>query len=145
MRRLNQSRAQSTLWLLETLNVPYDLKTFQRDKKDKLAPPELKAIHPLGKSPVISIERPEYSKPLVVAESGAIFEYLLSHYGGAEKGLIPPRYASEEDEAKNVETEAYLRYRYFMYYVEGSLMPHLVMSLVVDGTNPLPPFTRIFC
>lgn len=98
-----------------------------------LAPAELKAVHPLGKSPVITVERPEYTQPLVLAESGAIVEYLLNHFGGEEKGLIPKKYASEEDAAKNLETEEWLRFRFYMHYVEGSLMPQMVMALIVDS------------
>lgn len=101
-----------------------------------LAPPELKAVHPLGKSPIITVERPEYAQPLVLAESGAIVEYLLNHFGGEEKGLIPRKYASEEDAAKNLETEEWLRYRFYMHYVEGSLMPQMVTALIVDSTWP---------
>ncbi|OKL61339.1 hypothetical protein UA08_03231 [Talaromyces atroroseus] len=137
---LERSRAQSIVWILEALSVPYELKTFKRTA-EQLAPPELLAIHPLGKSPVISVERPEYSKPLVVAESAVIVEYLLDHFGGEEKGLAPKRFASEEDAAKNLETETWLRYRYYMYYIEGSLMPQLVFSLIVDGVRKAPvPF-----
>lgn len=106
-----------------------------------LAPPELKAVHPLGKSPIITIERPEYAQPLVLAESAAIVEYLLNHFGGEEKGLVPKKFASDEDAAKNLETEEWLRYRFYMHYVEGSLMPQMVMALVVDST-PLPPLSN---
>lgn len=98
-----------------------------------LAPAELKSIHPLGKSPVVTVERPEYSQPLVLAESGAIVEYLLNHFGGEEKGLIPKRFATEEDAAKNLETEEWLRYKFYSYYVEGSLMPQMVMALILDS------------
>ncbi|KAH8699207.1 putative glutathione S-transferase [Talaromyces proteolyticus] len=145
---LEQSRAQSILWVLEALSVPYQLKTFKRGP-DMLAPEELKAIHPLGKSPVISVERPEFPKPLVLAESGAIVEYLVDHFGGEEKGIVPKRYASEEDKAKGIETEEWLRYRFYLHYIEGSLMPQLVTSLIIDGVRnaPVPffvkPITRI--
>ncbi|QKX61558.1 uncharacterized protein TRUGW13939_08710 [Talaromyces rugulosus] len=137
---LSQSRAQSILWVLEALSVPYQLKTFKRGP-DMLAPKELKDIHPLGKSPVISVERPEFSKPLILAESGAIVEYLLDHFGGEEKGLVPRRYASEEDKTKGIETEEWLRYRFYMHYIEGSLMPQLVTALIIDGVRQFPvPF-----
>lgn len=82
---------------------------------------------------MITVERPEYSKPLVVAESAAIVEYLVNHFDGEGKGLVPKRFATEEDAAKNLETEEWLRYRYYMYYVEGSFMPPLVTSLIVEG------------
>jgi glutathione S-transferase len=131
--------------VLEALSIPYEVKTFKRNA-EKVASPELLAIHPLGKSPVITIERPEYSKPLVVAESGAIVDYLLDHFGGEEKGLVPKRYASEEDAAKNLETESWLRYKYYMYYIEGSLMPQLVTSLIIDGESffGLPLFLPLY-
>ncbi|GAM35235.1 hypothetical protein TCE0_017f03410 [Talaromyces pinophilus] len=140
---LEQSRAHSILWILEALSIPYTLKTFRRGK-DMLAPPELKAVHPLGKSPIITIERPEYAQPLVLAESAAIVEYLLNHFGGEEKGLVPKKFASEEDAAKNLETEEWLRYRFYMHYVEGSLMPQMVMALVVDSVRnaPIPFFLK---
>lgn len=75
MPRLEVSRSHRILWLLEELQVPYELKTYKRTK-DRLAPPELKQVHPLGKSPVVTIEAPGSSRPLVLAESAAIAEYL---------------------------------------------------------------------
>jgi glutathione S-transferase len=72
---LNNSRSQRVLWLLEELGVPYDIKRYERDPKTMLAPPELRAIHPLGKSPVITDDG------LTIAESGAIIEYLVERYG----------------------------------------------------------------
>ena len=79
---LNNSRSQRVLWLLDELGVPYDVKRYERDSKTMLAPPELKAIHPLGKSPVIT------DGNVTVAESGAIVEYLVEKYG--EGRLVPP-------------------------------------------------------
>ena len=73
---LNNSRSQRVLWLLEELNVPYEVKRYQRDRETMLAPPLLRAVHPLGKSPVIT------DGDLTVAESGAIIEYLNARYGG---------------------------------------------------------------
>jgi glutathione S-transferase len=119
---------------LEALSVPYELKTFKR-QPDMLAPKELKEIHPLGKSPVIKVERPEFSKPLILAESAAIVEYMLDNFGGEEKGLIPKRYANDEDKAKGIESEEWLRYRFYMHYIEGSLMPQLVTALIIDGES----------
>lgn len=141
--RLEQSRAQSILWLLEELQIPYRLKTFKRGS-DKLAPPELKKIHPLGKSPVVTIERAGQTKPLVLAESGLIVEYLVEHFGGVEKDLVPARY--EEGNSSGEETEAYMRYRFYMHYTEGSLMPLLVFSLVVNGkrSHPFYPASNNF-
>src|SRR5580692_3279772 len=73
---LNNSRSQRILWLLEELGVPYEIKRYQRDAVTMLAPPELRAVHPLGKSPVIT------DGDAVVAESGAIIEYLVGRHGG---------------------------------------------------------------
>ncbi|KAI9732825.1 MAG: hypothetical protein M1834_003763 [Cirrosporium novae-zelandiae] len=78
---LNQSRAQRILWLLEDLNVPYEVKVYHRSKLTMLAPAELKHVHPLGKSPLLTIEAPNLDKPLVLAESAAIVEYLVDHFG----------------------------------------------------------------
>ncbi|HEX4871454.1 MAG TPA: glutathione S-transferase N-terminal domain-containing protein, partial [Nevskiaceae bacterium] len=79
---LNNSRSQRVLWLLEELGLPYRVQRYERDAKTMLAPPELRAVHPLGKSPVIEDEG------LVVAESGAIVEYLVDRHGGGR--LLPP-------------------------------------------------------
>jgi glutathione S-transferase len=108
---LNNSRSQRVLWLLEELGVEYEIKRYLRDPRTMLAPPELKAVHPLGKSPVISEDGQ------VIAESGAIIEYLVERHG-AER-LPPPGGAAER-----------LRYRYWMHYAEGSAMPLLVMKLI---------------
>jgi glutathione S-transferase len=95
------------------------------------APAELKKIHPLGKSPVISIESPATSEPIVIAESGMIVEYLCDHFGGDK--LIPARYAAGKEGQIGGETEEWLRYRYYMHFSEGSLMPFLVFKLVTDS------------
>ena len=97
---LNNSRSQRVLWLLEELGLPYEIRHYQRDAKTSLAPPELKAVHPLGKSPVIT------DGALTVAESGAILEYLVDRYG---EGRLKP--TAEQD---------LLHYRYFMHFAEGS-------------------------
>jgi len=130
--RLEQSRSHRILWLLEELKLKYELKTFKR-RADKLAPAELKEVHPLGKSPIITIEAPGTSKPLVLAESGAIVEYLVDHFGQARPSLVPARYREGQEGKIGGETEEWMRYRYFMHYVEGSLMPFLVMTLVNDS------------
>ena len=78
---LNNSRSQRVLWLLEELGVPYEIKRYQRDAKTMLAPPELRDVHPLGKSPVITEDG------ITVAESGAIVEYLVERYGNGK--LVP--------------------------------------------------------
>jgi len=111
---LNNSRSQRVLWLLEELGVPYEVKRYERDATTRLAPPELRAVHPLGKSPVLTDEG------RTVAETGAIAEYLVGRYGGGR--LIPP--AGSEDR---------LRYTYWMHFAEGSAMPPLVMTLVFQG------------
>jgi glutathione S-transferase len=118
---LNNSRSQRVLWLLEELGVPYEVTRYERDAKTMLAPPELLAVHPLGKSPVI------VDGGFTVAESGAIIEYLVDRYGNGR--LIPPAGGAER-----------LRYTYWLHYAEGSLMPPLVMKLVFDriATNPTP-------
>jgi glutathione S-transferase len=122
---LNNSRSQRVLWLLEELGVPYEVKRYQRDAKTMLAPPELRAVHPLGKSPVIT------EGELTLAESGAIIEYLVSRYG-AEK-LIPREGTPER-----------LRYTYWMHFAEGSAMPPLLMKLIFDRIEkgPMPFFAR---
>ena len=120
--------------MLEELKLKYELKTFKR-RADKLAPAELKEVHPLGKSPVITIEAPGASKPLVLAESGAIVEYLVDHFGSARPSLVPTRYREGQEGKVGGETEEWMRYRYFMHYVEGSLMPFLVMTLVNDSKS----------
>ena len=108
---LNNSRSQRVLWLLEELGVLYEVKRYERDKTTMLAPPELKAIHPLGKSPVIS------DQGHTIAETGAIIEYLLERYGNGR--LIPPQGTDER-----------LRYTYWLHYAEGSAMTPLLLKLI---------------
>src|ERR1700754_2386123 len=98
---LNNSRSQRVLWLLEELAVPYEIQRYQRDAKTMLAPPELKKVHPLGKSPVITDEG------RTIAETGAIIEYVLERYGNGR--LIPPPGSDDR-----------LRFTYWLHYVEGS-------------------------
>jgi glutathione S-transferase len=121
---LNNSRSQRVLWLLEELGLPYEIKHYQRDAKTSLAPPELRQVHPLGKSPVIT------DGGLTVAESGAILEYLVDRYG---QGRLKP--TGEQD---------LLHYRYFMHFSEGSAMPPLVMKLVFNKIKrtPMPFFVK---
>jgi len=109
---LNNSRSQRLLWLLEELGIPYEIKRYQRDAKTMLAPPELRQVHPLGKSPVIT------DGEVTLAESGAIMEYVLERYGG---GRLVPHPGTPEK----------LRYIYWMHFAEGSAMPPLVMKLVL--------------
>ena len=110
---LNNSRSQRILWMLEELDVPYEIRRYQRDAKTMLAPPGLRAVHPLGKSPVIT------DGDRTVAESGAILEYLVERYGNGSLKPVPG--SAEHD-----------RYRYWLHYAEGSLMPYLVMQLVLS-------------
>ncbi|MBP7081326.1 MAG: glutathione S-transferase [Rhodocyclaceae bacterium] len=128
---LEKSRSQRVLWLLEELALPYTLKVYKRDAKSMLAPPELKAVHPLGKSPVIT------DGDLTIAESGAILEYLADTYGDhAPAELSPMRPAAG--------TAEHRQYNYWMHYAEGSLMPSLVMKLIftIIPTQPMPFFVR---
>lgn len=117
---LENSRSQRVLWLLEELGVPYEVKRYERDKKTMLAPPELKAVHPLGKSPVIT------DGDVVVAESGNIIEYLVETHGGGR--LVPAAGTPER-----------LRYRYWLHYAEGSVMPLMVMTLIFGRLVPMSP------
>jgi len=110
---LNNSRSQRILWLLEELGVPYAIKRYARDTETMLAPPELRAVHPLGKSPVIT------DGPHTIAESGAIIEYLLDRYGD---GRLRPASGSPDR----------LRYTYWLHFSEGSAMPPLLLKLVFD-------------
>jgi glutathione S-transferase len=111
------------------LKLDYELKIYNR-QKNMLAPPELKEVHPLGKSPVISIDAPGLAKPLVLAESGLIVEYLLDHFG---THLIPKRWVDGKEGQVGGETEEWIRYRYYMHYAEGSLMIYLVVALLVGS------------
>lgn len=112
LHHLENSRSQRILWLLEELGAAYELKTYRRDPETSLAPPELLAIHPLGKAPVITHE------DQAIAESGAIIEYLLDQFDSA--GFLQPARS----------TAAYQQYRYWMHFAEGSFMPLMVMSLI---------------
>lgn len=128
---LETSRSQRVLWLLEELGVPYELKVYQRDKATRLAPPELKKIHPLGKSPVITDGNE------VIAESGAIIEYLVETYGaqiGGDLAHLQP----------TPRTTEHRQCRFWMHYAEGSLMNWLVMKLVfmTIPTQPMPFFVK---
>lgn len=122
---LNNSRSQRILWLLEELGLPYELRRYQRDPRTLLAPPELRAVHPLGKSPVIT------DGELTLAESGAIIEYLADRYGA---GTLIPAHGTPER----------LRCNYWLHYAEGSLMPPLLLKLVFRRveTAPAPFFAR---
>jgi len=133
---LDKSRSQRIAWLLEELKIDYELKVFKRGK-DMLAPPELKDVHPLGKSPVIGIQVPDASKPLIIAESGTMVEYLTEYFG---KWMIPKRYPEGKEGMIGAETEEWLRYRYYMHYAEGSFMTIVLIALLTHNMRnaPLP-------
>jgi len=122
---LNNSRSQRVLWLLEELGLDYDIKRYQRDPKTLLAPPALREVHPLGKSPVLA------DGDVTLAESGAIIEYLIERHGNGR--LRPPAGTPER-----------VRYTYWLHFAEGSAMPPLVMKLVFDRIEkgPMPFFVR---
>ncbi|WP_333896528.1 glutathione S-transferase [Brevundimonas aurantiaca] len=108
---LNDSRSQRVLWLLEELGLDYEVVRYERDAKTRLAPPELIAVHPLGKSPVIE------DGAIKVAETGAVVEYLLDAHG---RGRLRPPPGTEEAR----------RFTYWLHYAEGSAMPPLLLKLV---------------
>jgi glutathione S-transferase len=110
---LNNSRSQRILWLLEELGTPYRIEHYRRDAKTNLAPPELRAVHPLGKSPVIE------DGDMVLAESGAIVEYLVERHGNGR--LMPPR-----------GTQEHVRYLHWMHFAEGTMMLHLLARLYLS-------------
>ncbi len=114
---LENSRSQRVLWLLEELGIDYQVRRYARDPKTMLAPPELARVHPLGKSPVIE-DRAAAGGARILAETGAIVEYLVER---AEGRLGPP-----------ANREAVLRYRHFLHYAEGSMMPPLLALLIVN-------------
>lgn len=113
---LENSRSQRILWMLEELGFDYEIKRYARDPKTMLAPPELKLVHPLGKSPILEHDG------RIVAETATIIEYLVALSGG--------RLGPAED------ADGALRWRYFLDYAEGSLMPPLLLSLVIGRMGP---------
>jgi glutathione S-transferase len=124
---LNNSRSQRILWLLEELELDYDIQYYERDPKTMLAPATLRQVHPLGKSPIIT------DGDLTLAESGAIIEYLVERYG---QGRLAPA----------LDLPQRLRYTYWLHYAEGSAMPPLLLKLVFDRLEqgPLPFFVKPF-
>jgi glutathione S-transferase len=121
---LNNSRSQRVLWLLDELDLAYEIKPYQR-QPSMLAPPELRKVHPLGKSPVIE------DGGMILAESGAILEYLAERYGAGR--LVPAAGTPER-----------IRYTYWMHFAEGSAMPPLLLKLIFDRmkSGPMPFFVR---
>ena len=122
---LNNSRSQRILWLLEELGLPYEVVKYQRDAQTMLAPPELRRVHPLGKSPVVTVDG------LTLAESGAIIETLVERYGN---GRLAPAPGTPEA----------VRCRYWLHYAEGSAMPPLLLKLIFDriGSAKMPFFAK---
>ncbi|WP_375413148.1 glutathione S-transferase family protein [uncultured Bradyrhizobium sp.] len=124
LHHLNDSRSQRILWLLEELGTSYELKQYQRDAQTRLAPPALEAVHPLGKSPVIT------DGDVTIAESGAIVDYVIRRHGG---GRLMPAPDSADYEA----------YNEWLHYAEGSamlpLMMHLYVSRLKEAGAPLHP------
>ncbi|EHH69332.1 glutathione S-transferase [Gluconobacter morbifer] len=118
---LNNSRSQRILWLLEELELPYEIRYYKRDPKTMLAPPALKKVHPLGKAPVL------VDGDIVLPESGAIIEYILKRYGNGR--LMP---------AEN--TPEWVRYIFWLHYAEGSAMPPLLLKLVFQMLPEKVPF-----
>nr|POF00728.1 glutathione s-transferase 1 [Quercus suber] len=136
---LDRSRSQRIVWLLEECKgMTYDIKLYKRGA-DMLAPASLKEIHPLGKSPVISVEAPALAKPLVIAESGTLSDYLTDYFA---KDLVPARYLPGKEGQVGGETEQFLRYRYYMHYAEGSLMTLMMLKLFTNSikSGPDVPF-----
>ena len=117
---LNNSRSQRILWLLEELGLEYEIKPYQRDKQTMLAPPELRAVHPLGKSPVVS------DGELTLAESGAIIEHLADRYGA---GRLAPAFGSAER----------VRYLYWLHFAEGTAQPPFLLKLLFDRIKTKSP------
>lgn len=125
LHHLNHSRSQRILWLLEELGLEYEIKRYERDPVTIRAPKSLKAVHPLGKSPVIS------DGDVTVAESGAIVDYLIATY----------------DKANNFQADSAEELRstiYWSHFAEGSLMPPLLMALLFDKVkeSPMPFFVK---
>lgn len=110
---LNNSRSQRILWLLEELALDYEIKRYERNPENLLAPESLRAVHPLGKSPVITDDS------LTLAESGAIIEYIIDRYSNGK--LAPPR-----------DTAAWWQYIYWLHYAEGSAMSWLLNKLILQ-------------
>ena len=117
---LNNSRSQRVLWLLEELGLEYQVKRYERDRQTMLAPPGLRAVHPLGKSPVIT------DGDLTLAESGAIVEYLADRYGA---GKLAPAFGSPER----------VRYLYWLHFAEGTAQPPSLLKLLFDRIKSKSP------
>ena len=124
LHHLNNSRSQRVLWLMEELGLDYTIKRYERDAETSLAPPELAAVHPLGKSPVLT------DGDNTIIESGAIIDYLLRIYGNGKLCPEPGTVAHEE-------------YLQWLHYGEGSAMLPLMLKMYTlrlpDGGEALQP------
>ncbi|KAL4943317.1 hypothetical protein BDV06DRAFT_190262 [Aspergillus oleicola] len=169
---LERSRSQRILWLLEELNLFYEIKPYKRGLNER-APAELKGIHPIGKAPILEIHPPQIQqsssgnvngsgsgRPCILAESAVIVEHLLEHFHRPssspssyssstqtnqqiqkqQKRLTPTRWITGQENQIGGETETYRRYRYYMHYCEGSLMPLVVTNVLMDVVKSAPPF-----
>jgi glutathione S-transferase len=129
---LNNSRSQRILWLLEEIGAPYAIRHYQRDAATNLAPAELKAIHPLGKSPLLEVvdDMAAAGHGRVIQESGAIAEYLCEHHGG--QALVPAR-----------GTDDHIRHLELIHFAEGSAMTPIILNLYLgrlgDAAAPVKP------
>ena len=126
---LDRSRAQRVLWLLEELKLQYKIVTYKR-LSDGQAPVSLKAIHPLGKSPVLEIKPTGAPKSYVLAESANIIEYVSEHFGAH---LIPAKWKKGQENKLFGESEEWLRLKFYMPYSEGSLMSLAAQAALKDG------------
>src|SRR5450631_762684 len=118
---LNISRSHRIIWLLEELGLEYEIINYQRDPKFWYAPASLRKVHPLGKAPIIT------DGTVVLAESGAIIEYLLYRYG---EGKLKPAIGTPE----------WIQYLFWLHFTEGSLMPLQLLKLVFEKVVAASPF-----
>ena len=130
------------VWFLESLGVDYETEVFLRDQKSKLAPPALKKVHPIGHAPIVTITPPaqrglpddEEKRTIVLAESAYIMEYLIKHLPEHGSKLLPKKQWKDGLEGMiGGETDDWMRYEYYMQYVEGSLAPIAISALLVGS------------
>ena len=128
---LNNSRSQRILWMLEELNLGYEIIRYERDVKTMQGPASLREVHPLGKSPAITDDGS--GEQILLVESGAIIEYLMQTYS-KNSSLITPKTGSQEERD----------YRYWLHFSEGSLMPPLLLRLIFHRMkkSPVPFFVK---
>ncbi|KAK0671319.1 hypothetical protein QBC41DRAFT_58638 [Cercophora samala] len=145
---LNDSRAQRIVWLLEELDLTYTIRVFRRTPSG-LAPRELENVHPLGKSPVLTISFPSepHRDTIVLAESGFIVQYLCDHFppkNNGRRALVPEKWTKGREGEMGGETEGWMRYQYLLHYAEGSFALTLVIGVIlaIFGSNKIPFFIR---